>query len=550
VSRPDRSSQPNTPAGAIPALRSLALAWWLAVLLPVLLLAAAMYAAAFAMAPTGTLFSGFLLNSTDAWGYWAFARHFAQAGFLIDNPAAATPHPPAFFNLAWFSLGKAMALTGVSFLSVYYVFGVVAAGLMFWTIQRFARAFNGEGEAGRFAFLLAALGGGWGWIPRIVSTEAVARLRPLDLFHPEGFPLQSALFVPHFALSIALLAAILLCFRRGVSAGRRAWSWGAGMLTLLLGFFHPYHLVTVGLVAGAWIGVEQVVDLRRFHRGWIDLVALALGALPAGLYYRWLFRQPNWISWGTENEVLTGNPWGVAFGLGPLVLLAIAGARRRGRWRPDAGSRFLIVWCLVGLALLFSHRLFSFEAKLVEGLILPLSCLGARALFGRRDGSSLRHRIAAGALLFSLLPSSALLATESLIVAGGRYENFFPTDWVQGTLVARNEMAAMEYMSRNMSSADRVMVTVHKGRLIPALADVRLHVGGPHITPDYAMRLSVSERFYRHARTSEERRYLLRQMGITHVWYNQLMDTTLRPWEEPYLEPVFQAGEVSIWRVR
>ncbi len=523
--------------------------WWLAVLLPVLLLAASMYAAAFANAPRGMTFSGYLLNSGDAWGYWAFARHFAKEGLLIDNPFAASPLPPAFFNLAWFALGKAMALTGLQFLAVYYAFGVMAAGLMYWVILRFSREFAGDRAAGRFAFLLASLGGGVGWLLPLISKDLTVRLAPMDLFHHEGYPLQAALFVPHFALSIALVGAIMLAFWRGVSTKRRAWNWGAGMLVTVLGFFHPYHLVTVAFVAGAWISLEQLIDRRRLHRGWVDLGLLALGALPAVLYYRWFFRQPNWAFWAKENEVLSGSPLAVALGVGPFLLLAIAGVWRRGWRNLDARHRFLAVWSLVGLGLLFSHRLFSFEAKLVEGLVLPLSCLGAGALFGRQGGGSPRRWAAAAALLLALLPSSALLIAESLIVARGRYENFFPGDWVQGTLVTRGELASFEYLAGRMSPGDLLMTSVHKGRMIPAVADVRLYLGGT-FTPNFMWRWEVSEWFYRKARTSRERQAMLRQTGVTHVWYSTLMDSTLRPWLEPYLEPVFLAGEVSIWRVR
>ncbi len=526
------------------------LRWWSAVFLSVLAVAVAMYAAAFAAAPENTLFPGFLLNAGDAWSYWAFARRFAGSGFLVDNPFTATPRPPAYFNLAWFAAGKAMAVTGLPFLAIYYAFGVLAAGLMFWVILRFAREFAGDGSAGRFAFLLASLGGGIGWILRLISKEAVTRLRPMDLFHHEGYPLESALFMPHFALSIALVGAIMLAFWRGVSTGRRTWSCAAALLTLALGFLHPYHSVTVGCVTGTWIGIEQVIDRRRLHRGWVDLGALALGVLPAVFYYRWLFRQPNWSFWKGANVVLSGGPLAVALGLGPLLLLAAAGAWRCRR-KLDAGRRFLLVWSLVGLGLLFSHRLFPFEAKLIEGLILPLSCLGAWAFFDQAGRGSLRRRIAAGAMLVALLPSPVVLAAESLSVAGGGWrESFFPVDWLYGTLVSKSDMAAFDYMNRRMSASDLLMTTVRDGRLIPAVADVRLFIGGTG-SPDLRRCLSLSNWYYGRAGTSAERYAMLRQNGVTHVLWDVFVDSTLRPWDEPYLEPVYQSsGEVSIWRVR
>jgi hypothetical protein len=526
------------------------LGWWLVLFLPALLAGAAMYATAFAVAPPGMVFSGFLLNSSDAWGYRAFARLFAGNGFLIDNPFAAAPHPPAFFNLAWFTLGKVMSLTGLSFLALYYALGILSAGLMYWVILRFSREFAGDGAAGRFAYLLAGVGGGAGWVLTLISKELAIRLRPMDLFHQEGYPLQAALFVPHFALSIALVGAIMLAFRRGVSTGRLSWSWGAGMLTLLLGFFHPYHLVTVGVVAAAWVGLEQALDRRRFHRGWIGVGLLALAMLPPALYYGWLFRQPNWAIWAEKNIVLTGSPWGAAIGLGPLLLLAMAGVWRQGWLRLDVKRRFLAVWALIGFGLLFSHRIIGFEAKLVEGLVLPLAALGAPAIFGRDGAVSRRRWLAAGTVLLLLLPSSVMLAVGSQAVARGGDETLFPVDWVQGTLLTRGEMASLEFISRGLSSADLIISPLYMGRIIPAMADARVYVSSPSATPDFAKRIEVTGRFYLETKTPPERQAMLKQNGITHVWYGGNTDSTLKPWTEPYLEPVFNSDEVSVWRVR
>ncbi len=532
------------------AVRRGDLRWWGGVFGGVLLAAALLYAAAFRLPPPGRVFMGYLLNSGDAWGYQAFSRAFAEGGLLIDNPFSDVVREPAFFNLLWFSLGKVQRLTGFPFLVLYYTLGAVAAGLMFWVILRFSREFAGAGVAGRFAFLLASFGGGLGWIAVLFSDELAARLQPLDLFHPEGYPLQSALFVPHFALSIAILGAILLWFWRGVSSGRRTWSIGAAFLTLLLGFFHPYHLVTVGCVAGAWVALEQALVPGRLHRGWVDLGLLALAVFPAALYYRWFFRQPNWEVWGAKNIVRTGGPAAVLLGLGPLILMAGWGMWRLRSGGLDANRRFLLVWSTVGLGLLFSYPLFRFEAKLVEGLVLPLSCLGAGAIFDVGHAESRRRWIAAAVLLLALLPSSAVLVAESLIVTGGRWKNFFPGDWVQGCILSNGQVKLNRYLEANSLAGSLIMAPLSSGRILPGVTDARMFISGSHVTRDWDRRWDTARWFYLQSRQPRERYDLLRQYGATHVWYRSGLGFTFDPKYEPYLEPVFVTSDAGLWRVK
>jgi hypothetical protein len=531
-----------------PATRS-DLRWWGSVFGGFLLLALLVYAAAFLMPPAGSRFSGFLLNSGDAWGYRAFVRSFAAGGWLIDNPFSDRVSQPAFFNLLWSLLGKIQRLTGLPFLPIYYGFGVLAAGLLFGTILRFTRVFGGGGAAGRFAFLLAALGGGVGWLAPIVSADAAARLRPTDLFHPEGFPLQSALFVPHFALSIALVGTILAWFHRGVSTERRGWSVVSALLTLALGYFHPYHLATVGLVAGVWVAVEQAFDRSRLHRGWLDLGLLALAMLPAALYYRWFFRQPNWGMWGAQNIVRTGGVPAVLLGLGPLVALAAWGIRRRGA--ADARGRFLIAWSVAGLGLLFSYPLIQFEGKLVEGLILPLATLGAGAFFDPEEASPPRRKwLAAAGVLLALMPSHAVLVAESLKVVSGTWENFFPVDWIQGCTLSDGEIELNRYLERRSLAGSVIMAPLSAGRILPGVTDARMFVSGSHVTRDHERRWTLSRWFYLDSEAAEERYYVLRQYGVDLVWYRAGQGLAFEPESEPYLEPLFVSAEASLWRVR
>jgi hypothetical protein len=532
--------------------------WWLAAWGGVVLLAATVYLAAWRAPLPGYRFCGFLLNSDDAWGYQAFARAFARGGLLIDNPWSNRVLPPAFFNLLWFLLGKGMAATGLPFIALYYAAGVVSAGLMYLAILGVMKAFLGDGFAGRTGFLLAGFGGGLGWIVVLLSTTAAVELRPLDIFHQEGYPLQAALFFPHLALSTAMLAAIMLLLWRGLAQGRRGALRWAGALLIGLGFFHPYHLVTVLTVAGAW----SVVRLIRDRGGWLgrlrDFLPLAGGVALPLLYYRWLFTRENFAWWAKANEVLTGGVVPVLLGLGALLPLAAIGA-----WGRDADSAhppdrrlFLSVWAMAQGALLFAHPLVRFEAKLAEGLILPLAAL---AVLGATDLASRFPRLlggwrgwgAAALAGMLLLPSHAILVRESLASIGVLRSALLPGNWPWRNSLPARELEAHEFVRRTVP-ADAVFLGMVYSNILPAVADVRCFSGKMHITPDEFRKRDETEWFFSSPLSDFDRYRFLRERNIGYLWADpwSMVAFPFRPEEMNFLERIFDNGTVRVYRVR
>ncbi len=534
------------------------LKWWLGCWLAVTVVTVAVYVAAWHAPMPGYRFCGFLLNSDDAWGYQAFARAFARGGLLIDNPWSNLVRPPAFFNLIWFLLGKGMAATGLSFVTLYYAAGILSTGLMYLAIQRLMKALLGDGLAGRAGFLLAGFGGGFGWVVALLSTEAATRLRPLDIYHQEGYPLQAALFFPHLALSTAILTFIMLLLWHGMALENRRAVAGAGALLVVLGFLHPYHLVTVLAVAGAWTA------LRLLQRGGRKVTAIGDFLLLAGcaalplLYYRWLFTRENFAWWAGANEVLTGGIVPVLLGFGAFLPLAAVGAFGRDDASQGGSKRrlFLGIWAVTQGALLFSSPLVSFEVKLAEGLILPLAALavlGAGKLAGRFPALLGGWRgWAIAALAFALiLPSHAILVRESLASIGMYRSALLPANWHWRNVLSTREREAHEFIRRNVP-ADSVFLGTTFSNILPAVADVRFYSGKMHITPDESRKFEETEWFLSSPLSGFRRHVFLRERNIGYVWPSPWSPVPFdfRPEDLPYLEPVFDNGAVCLYRVR
>ncbi len=534
------------------------LKWWLGCWLAVTAVTVAVYVAAWHAPMPGYRFCGFLLNSDDAWGYQAFARAFARGGLLIDNPWSNLVRPPAFFNLIWFLLGKGMAVTGFSFITLYYAAGILSTGLMYLAILLLMKALLGDGLAGRAGFLLAGFGGGFGWVVALLSTEAATRLRPLDIYHQEGYPLQAALFFPHLALSMAVLTFIMLLLWHGMALEKRRAVAGAGALLVVLGFLHPYHLVTVLAVAGAWTALRLVRGRGQWRRALSDFMLLAgCAALPL-LYYRWLFTRENFAWWAEANEVLTGGIVPVLLGFGAFLPLAALGVFGRDDAPPGGPSRrlFLGAWAVTQGALLFSSPLVRFEVKLAEGLILPLAALavlGAGKLAGRFPAllGGWRGWMAAALAFALILPSHAILVRESLSSIGMYRHSLLPSNWHWRNVISPREREAHDFIRRNVP-ADAVFFGSALSVILPAVADVRFYSGKMHITPDEFRKFEETDWFLTKPLSQSDRHVFLRERNIGYVWYDPwaMVAYPFRPGNLSFLEPAFDNGAVRIYRVR
>ncbi len=535
------------------------LKWWLGCWMAVTVVTVAVYVAAWHAPMPGYRFCGFLLNSHDAWGYQAFSRAFARGGLLVDYPWSNVVRPPAFFNLLWFLLGKGMAVTGLSFISLYYAAGILSAGLMFLAILGLMKALLGDGLAGRAGFLLAGFGGGFGWVVALLSTGAATRLRPLDLYHQEGYPLQAALFFPHLALSTAVLAFIMLLLWHGMALEKRRAVVGAGALLVVLGFLHPYHLVTVLAVGGVWTALRLLRGRGQWRRALSDFMLLAgCAALPL-LYYRWLFTRENFAWWAGANEVLTGGIVPVLLGFGAFLPLAALGVFGRDDASPGMPDRrlFLGAWVVTQGALLFSSPLIRFEVKLAEGLILPLAALavlGAGKLAARFPGvlGGWRGRTAAALAVVLIIPSHAILVRESLASIGMNRSPLLPANWHWRNVISPRERAAHEFIRRNVP-AEAVFLGTTFSSILPAVADVRFYGGGrSHKAPDEALKGEEAEWFLAAPLTGLRRYVFLRDRNIGYIWPDPwaTVPFAVRPEDQPFLERFFDNGGVCIYSVR
>jgi hypothetical protein len=114
--------------------------------------------------------------------------------------------------------------------------------------------------------------------------------------------------------------------------------------------------------------------------------------------------------------------------------------------------------------------------------------------------------------------------------------------------LSQDEGAGMEWLSAN-AAGEVVLASPRSGLLLPGRAGVHVFYGHPFETISAAAKAAQAEAFFRGQMATEEWQYLAAQYAIRYVFVGpaeRWMGAGAMP---NGLEPVFQQGEVTIYRL-
>lgn len=494
-------------------------------------------------APSGSSFSGLLVNPQDGNSYLAKMRQGAQGAWLFHLPYSTEEHRGALLFPLYLLLGKGGAALHLPMVVAFHLARALAGLFLLLMVYLFIASLLDAVPVRRLAYLFVALGSGLSWLTSLWGYLAS------DLLIPESNTFHTIFANPHFPLATGLLLAVFLAARRAVERERWGLSLVAGGLSLLLTVAQPFlYLSSVGvlllwMVLRGW--ASRSFPLLQFQ--WL-LPAFLLPFPYLGLAAWALYRDPILRLWTEQNVTASPSLLAYALGFGVVALGALLGlAALRRRTFPygiTVDSRlFLLAWALAGAVL--AYLPFAFQRRLSEGWHVPLSILAAvgfSLFLLDRVGSPQARRALTVGLLAAAMPTTLFLPTTAVLGAHQMGEPFF---------IPQEEMQALVWLKQETSPAEAVLASPWRGNQIPAWAGNRVFWGHPFETVHSQAKLQLLDRFFSGEMMSTESEKLLQDAGIVLLYYGGLERRmgAFDPSQEPYLEPVYTNPQVTIYRV-
>jgi len=542
----------DAPAGTVAAVLGVAVLLVAVTFIP--------YALFSARTPPDHQFMGIIDSPSDQNCYLAWMRQAAQGRALWREHMTSEPHEPVFTNSLWYVLGRTVAITGWDPYTVYEGARVLFGFVHFVVLYRVLALFLKDQRQRWYAFLLVAVGAGFGGY----LAPFIGDRRPdlfVDAYVTEAFSFYSVLAYPHFALSLTFLYVTLALAMRALESASVPLAVIAGVVGLLMASFHPYCVATVGVVCAVYAALMAHLGRIRAGRGVALLVGLGLPMLPQVAYLLWaVSTSPIMASWSRAmaESCRSYAPLGYLMGYGLVGLLALTGIRLVFAWEAmQPRELFIAAWLLGGVPLLYSFPVLGFERRLSEGLQLPITVLAVRQLFGpvaealartptgRTWGVERTRRALPVVVLVLSLPTAAWLLVRPLAVTRD------PSRIEDKYYLHREELGALRYLTEVSTEEDVVLSAGGIGNYIPRMTDARVLLGHYAETVDRELRERDVAGFFSVGAADAARTKLLRERGVTYVWWGieEQQLGAFDPTRLGYLVPVFASEHVAVFRV-
>ncbi len=522
------------------------------IILLVLLLTSAPFVFAYTTAPADRHFMGVMVNIPDHNQYFAWMRDLARDN-LAPNRLTAEANDPAFFNLLWWSVGRFGALTGLDYAALFGILRIVALLSCLGCGYLFLRLVVPDLRQRWLAFGLFAFSGGMGviWIfikyfvPQINSDGT-----HFDIFTAEHNTFFIMLAFPHFAMALALIVAIMGLMLLALQRQQLRYAVAAGLVGMVLGLQHAYDLITIYAVFGLF-GLLIWWRDRRFPTFLFKCgVILAVLSVPPVLYLANMVLTD--AAWGQKLDQFdnasawTPGPLHLPILLGVPLLLALVAFRPRMLQSRNDHELFIATWFIAHFVLIYLPV--KFQIHLLLGWQIPIVILASAALL-KHIGPALARRwgrlawpIVVGLLGLCVITNVYLLTWRFIDLS--RYAAPY--------YLSQNEVAALRWLDTNATRDDVVLSVLDFGQFVPVWSDARAFLAHWAGTLDFYGKQQMVAIMLNSQSSAAERQAILQEFGVSYVVVREQDRPAAQftPEVAPYLVPVFQQGDVTIYQTQ
>lgn len=479
---------------------------------------------------------GFLINPFDSASYLAKMRQGWEGSWRFVLPFTAQPGEGAYLFTFYLFLGHLARITSLSMVLVFHAARAVGSLLLLLALVRFVdRVFRDHASLAQVAFALVAFGSGLGWL--LMFTGYLTS----DTWVAEAYPFLSMFSNPHFPIGLAILLWYLTPLMGEGDRLHPALLLLAGLATSVI---MPFGVVVALLIAGTtvlWKWFEARRQAQAAALNWQHIFWFGLLGGPFLLYQFWAAQtDPVLAGWNAQNLTITRPLWDVALSLSPALPLALIGVVYLWREKSHPARYLLLVWFLLGLALIYVP--FSLQRRFMLGLYIPTAVL---ALFGVQVLRSRFNRPLRG-LIPTLLSLSFLTnILWVLILMLGALTH--PPE----LYLAPDETQAIAWIRSNTAPDALVLASPQIGQWLPGLTGRRVIYGHPYETVNAEQEQAAVEAFFREPVDVTRDDPRLDERGVSYIFYGP-REVELALGGGPdfsALPAVFQSGSVTIYEV-
>lgn len=415
-----------------------------------------------------------------------------RKGILAQNTYTTIPHKGEFIYQFYTFLGVANRILHMDPFVLYHLATVTTGIIILLICYLIARLFFTDQMERISAFIIFALGGGFGFLPGMNSISADTGVA--------GFNLVNALERGSDAVStILLLVSFIFIFRFINTYDKKYILWTVVSAFVSITFHPPFAalFIVVGSIAAYWEWVKS----KKFYFTAFPIILLILFVIYYFLVLSSLLTNPVFAGIVKQN-LFDVDSFSLLSGFGLLsIFIAYAFIFSRNTSDEFIFAKIIFLAQLTFLFLPVGYHLYFVKGLQIWGVILAF--YGLREMITNK-GWNLRITT----LIVGVSLISRLYIFNALMHASPANSFFF---------LQQDEGKALEYIST--LPADSGTLSLYRiGNYIPAFSDTRVYYGHKFQTPGGNQTLRQAELFYT-AMSQKERAQFLQKNNIKYIYY-------------------------------
>jgi len=452
----------------------------------------------YALSTENLRFMGFIKDPWDQLGYFAYFQQVRDGHLLFTNLYTPESTDAILFNPFFIAVGLIGAKASLP--AVYQASRLVCGFAALWLILVLVRKATDDAAERRFAFVMAATGGGFGWILWLMSGlplgQSLSHLEKLcpDFWYTEAYTMLSLMNYPHFMCALSLQISVYIMLLIYSASGNRWHLAAAGALTALLASIHPFDFITVYGIFATYAILQIALKRITIKKALLDGALFVITSIMPMLYQAWfLFFHPVLTRvWIFNLETPDPLRLYLSYGLSAIfATLYTVMFFRKGSWKSATSAELLLFSCIIFQCIVI-YLPVPHTRRFIQGLQIPLGILGGIAMW--------RYAVAA------LEKRSRILSevTALLLLIFAVASSFVPMGITTGTLYLRrsqeflsaDEVSALKWLTEKRPSGV-VLSSPFYGMWIPGLSGCRVYQGHWSMTYDLEQKKKDYSQFIR-----------------------------------------------------
>ncbi len=423
-----------------------------------------------------------ILHSYQAGGIHLSAMtQGAQGDWLTHFLHTPEAHDGVFFDAVYTFLGQVSGAIGLPSITIFHVARAVASFFMYMALYQLAASIWMRLRTRRIFLVLVIVGGGFGWLLGPLTND----ISYFDLSVPIAYPFQASLIDIHTPFTIgcmALIASVLIpVFRPGATDTPGVSNSGVWVfiLSLVLMFVEPLALVPMIVTMILYVSYTAYRQRGLPVRESQWLLWFGVPALPMTVYYVALLTYNTVVSevWFQLHDVPAPSLPVLILSLGFLFIISLPGLLRAVRSFEADGDRFMLLWFVVILVLLYLPT--RVHLSFTIGIMIPVAYFATRSLedfWFNYMARRWRFRV-----LVAFLP---LVAASHLFVLYLPVRPILSGNLVHasGLLLQRDYGDAFDWLRLRVRDNDVVLASPNVGLWLPARTGSTVVYGHPRMT--------------------------------------------------------------------